>query len=66
MQVQSLAQCSGLKIWHHRSCSFGLDCGSDLILHMPGGSQKEKQKKREQRACGPGTLAVSVACDGGS
>ena len=51
MQVQSLAQHSGLRIWCCHSCSLGHSCGSNLIpgLGTPyalGGGQK--RKKREE------------------
>ena len=56
MQVRSLTGHSGLRIWHYRSCSLGLDCGSDLI-HSPGmdmdmlwGGQK-REKKKGGRSC---------------
>ena len=52
-QVWSLAQHSGLRIWHCCSCSVGHSCSSDLIpgLGTPcamGWPKKKEKKKREK------------------
>ena len=52
-QVQSLAQHSGLRIWHGHSCSVGYICGMDEIpgsgAPMPWGGQKRKRKKERKK-----------------
>ena len=52
MKVQSLAQHSGLRIWHCHSCGLGRNCCSDLIP-VPGtpcasGWPKMKKQKHNE------------------
>ena len=54
-QVRSLAWHSGLRIWHHHSCSIGHHRGSDLVpglgtpyaMGLPEKKRKEKRRKKK-------------------
>ena len=52
MQIPSLAQHSGLRIWHCCSCSLGCSCGSDLIpgLGIPYAVWQPKKKKGKKKS----------------
>ena len=48
MQVNSLTQHSGLRIWHFHSCSLGCNCGSYRIPGQgtPYAMEQSKKKKK--------------------
>ena len=65
--IQSLVQCSGLRIWHCCSCGIGHSSGSDLTpgLRTPyalGAAKKEKRKKKVPLALGERTCLAKNVC----